>query len=135
MRATTPAETKAAAARWPFAWLTAVLLVYVTWEALRPDPGGSSIDQLDKLLHFMAFSTLAVSSGLARSPGRGGNRAIAAWLLLYGVLIEIAQAYVPGREASWLDLMADAVGIAAGLGLGTRLRRLPLLHRLGKKIF
>ena len=79
----------------------------------------------------MAFSTLAVTWALARSPSRRGHWAIAAWLLLYGALIEIVQAYVPGRDASWLDLMADAVGIAAGLGLVTLLRRLPLLHRLG----
>ena len=131
MRATTPTETKAAASRKPFAWLTAALFVYITWEALRPEPGGSSIDQLDKLQHFMAFSTLAVTWALARSPSRRGHWAIAAWLLLYGALIEIVQAYVPGRDASWLDLMADAVGIAAGLGLVTLLRRLPLLHRLG----
>ena len=131
MRATTPAETKAAATlRKPFAWLTAALFVYVSWEALRPDPGGSAIEQLDKLLHFVAFATLAVSSALALQPGRRSNWAIAALLLLYGALIEIVQIYVPGRDASWLDLMADAAGIAAGLAVVTLLRRLHLLHRL-----
>ena len=134
MPATTPtetsAETKATAPRRSFAWLTAALFVYVSWEALRPDPGGSSIDQLDKLLHFMAFATLAVSSALASSRGRRSHWTIAALLLLYGALIEIVQAYVPGRDSSWLDLMADGVGIAAGLGLVTLLRRLPLLQRL-----
>ena len=129
MRATTPSETEAAASRKPFAWLTAALFGYVTWEALRPNPGGSSIEHWDKLLHVLAFATLALSSALACSPSRKSDWGIAAGLLVYGALIEIVQAYVPGRDASWLDLMADAVGIAAGLGL-TRLWR-----RLGEKNF
>ena len=124
MRATTPAETKTTAARKPFAWLTAALFVCVTWEALRPNPGGSSIEHWDKLLHVLAFATLALTAALACSPGRNSNWGIAALLLLHGALIEVVQAYVPGREASWLDLMADAVGIAAGLGLARLWRRL-----------
>ena len=35
-------------------------------------------------------------------------------LLGFGVLIEVAQLYVPGRSAEWADLLADAIGIACG---------------------
>ncbi len=44
--------------------------------------------------------------------------------IAFGVGIEIWQALLPiGRSAEVLDALADAVGLAAGLWLGTRTRR------------
>lgn len=129
MQATPPVEAQKATGRKPFVWLTAALFVYISWEALRPNVGSTGIAQLDKLLHFSAFAALAVSSALAVSTGRRNSVIIAAALLLYGALIEILQLRVPGRDASALDLLADAAGIAAGLALAGLLQRLPALHR------
>ena len=129
MHATTPAEPEKTTGRRPFVWLTAVLFIYVSWEALRPNVGGTGIAQFDKLLHFSAFAALAVSSALALGPGRRNHAVIAGALLLYGALIEILQLLVPGRDASALDLLADAAGIAGGLALAGLLQRLPAFRR------
>jgi VanZ family protein len=39
----------------------------------------------------------------------------AAVCLAFGVVNELSQVYVPTRTASLLDLLADAIGAAAGL--------------------
>lgn len=136
MSATTPAPSKASAGRRAFAWLTVALLAYVSWQALRSNPGSSNFSQLDKLQHLFAFVALAASSALAMAPARRGNLlwaqgwALAGVWLLYGALIEVMQAFIPGRQASWLDLLADAAGIALGLALAQSLRRWPVLSRL-----
>jgi VanZ family protein len=44
-------------------------------------------------------------------------------LLAYGLFIEVVQSWLPSRHADVLDLVADAVGIALGLLLLSRLRR------------
>ena len=113
-----------------FALLTIVLLAYVSWEAFKANPGGLHGPRIDKLLHFSAFLSLAISSSLALVPGWRSVGQVVAGLLLYGALIEIVQAFIPGRDASVLDLLADAAGLAAGLGLFAGLRRLPVLARL-----
>jgi VanZ family protein len=48
-----------------------------------------------------------------------GIRLITCWpiLLSYGVLIEFYQLYVANREASWLDVIADALGMLVYLFL------------------
>jgi len=38
-------------------------------------------------------------------------------LLLFGVLTELIQRYVPGRSATVGDLLADCVGIGLGVGV------------------
>ncbi len=111
-----------------FVALTAVLLVYVSWEAFRSNPGGSSLEQWDKVLHFSAFCSLALSAALALAPGRRSAWVVIAGLLAYGAFIEVVQAFIPGREASVLDWLADACGIAGGLAAAAVLRRLPVLR-------
>ena len=47
--------------------------------------------------------------------------------VLWGVLDEIHQAFVPGRSADLLDLVADSVGIVIGTGART------LLHHFARR--
>jgi VanZ family protein len=131
MHATTPSATapKSLHHSRAFALLTLALLVYVSWEAFTPHPGGLSGPHIDKLLHFGAFSALAVSLALGLVPSRRSLWLATASLLAYGALIEVVQAFIPGREASVLDWLADAAGIAAGLGLVAGLRWLTLPAR------
>jgi VanZ family protein len=74
----------------------------------------------DKLVHCVAFAILAILAcqALPRQ---------AVWVLLlaaliYAALDELTQRWV-GRQPDALDWLADAVGILAGLWLGSRLRR------------
>ncbi|AMR78132.1 VanZ family protein [Cupriavidus nantongensis] len=75
----------------------------------------------DKANHALGFALL----------GLLGARAYAArgwplWLGLvaYGGVIELLQGQTGYREADWLDLLADTVGVAAALALDWLVRRL-----------
>jgi VanZ family protein len=79
-------------------------------------PGGQVPDAppgVDKVVHVAVFLTLAVTGRWA------GVRAgvLGGLLLAYGAASEVLQAVTPlDRSGSVLDLLADAVGIALGLG-------------------
>jgi VanZ family protein len=76
----------------------------------------------DKVLHLLVYAVLGflILGGMrpAEAGYRRGNR-LAAFLLvvLYGILDEYHQSFVPGRIADPLDVLADAVGGLIGVGL------------------
>lgn len=68
----------------------------------------------DKVGHFVAFGLFLWSFGVLfpRMP-----RLVAAVsVIALGAAVEVVQGFV-GRDASWGDLIADAVGVAVALGL------------------
>ena len=71
-----------------------------------PDTGFS-----DKLDHAAAFAVLFMLA-CASCPGK--YIMTGAGLLCYGIFIEAAQYFIPGRSCSVYDLGADMAGIAAG---------------------
>ncbi len=95
-----------------FFWLAGLLSVVVLFspgDAVPAAPAGA-----DKVVHVAVFALLAVTgllAGFRRWP-------LALSLLGYAVLSELIQA-IPalGRGASVGDWIADAVGVALGLGL------------------
>ena len=117
-----------------FKYLTLALWLFTSWHAFMPDPGGSGVGNLDKLMHFAAFLALSVSANLAAERKRQLAWPLATALLAYGALIEIAQIWIPGRDASWLDLLSDACGIACGVALSRVLLRWGPLRRSRQKI-
>ena len=82
----------------------------------------------DKLLHLLAFGALALLLDFSfPQSGFGLRKAFA--LLGYGVLIEAVQYFLPNREFTFYDVLADAAGIALyRLGLPLTMH-LPLLAR------
>jgi VanZ family protein len=66
----------------------------------------------DKTNHLLAFGVLAIL-GLRGWPGRSWH--VVAALVGYGALIECLQSLTTYRDASWLDLLADVIGIGIGL--------------------
>ncbi len=67
----------------------------------------------DKWLHAFTFAFLALwYSGQYTRQSYGW---IAGGLLLFGALIEFCQSLVTYRTAEAMDLMADGIGIAAGM--------------------
>ena len=96
-------------------WLLAVLVVVVSWFAFSPSTGSDAFEHVDKFKHVLAFGCLATVAGLAWPVSRPTHFKIALALVLYGAFIEVVQSFIPSRDASWPDLLADAVGIAAGL--------------------
>ncbi|GJG98869.1 VanZ family protein [Cupriavidus pauculus] len=74
----------------------------------------------DKSNHLLAFGVLAVL-GVRAWPGRAWH--VVVGLIAYGGMIEFLQSLTTYRDASWLDLLADGVGIAIGLALSYRVIR------------
>lgn len=70
----------------------------------------SGINIWDKFSHSIAFAALALSAALGW-PKRDFFRSVLIPLLIFGILIEGIQYFIPGREFSLLDMLADAVGI------------------------
>lgn len=65
----------------------------------------------DKLLHFLAFGSLALLAGRIAATAIE----LVAWLLgllAAGALIEGLQILIPGRNFCWRDIAANAAGIA-----------------------
>jgi VanZ family protein len=104
---------------------------------LPSPPGGLG----DKHAHALVFGGLAVLIYRALAGGRASGltarRGLLAVVLatLYGVTDEVHQAFVPGREPHWADVLADAAGalLAAGglwaWGILWSSRRRPHAHR------
>lgn len=64
----------------------------------------------DKANHFLAFAALMFIANC----GWPRRRTSIVWSLLgYGVAIEALQTFTQARNADWLDVVADAVGIGA----------------------
>ena len=82
----------------------------------------------DKLNHVAAFAVLALLADYA-FPAQGFGAAKIAALAAYGFLIEAVQHFLPWREASFLDIVADGAGIAAYALCIPLLARLPGLRR------
>jgi hypothetical protein len=70
----------------------------------------------DKINHILAFAVLAwLADGAYPGPESAPRRI--GLLLLYGLLIEAVQHQLPYRQFSWLDLGADALGVAGYTGV------------------
>lgn len=81
----------------------------------------------DKLKHIVAFVVLSFLTDFAFPRSPFAHRKIAA-LLMLGVFIEVVQYFLPYREASFLDVLADAVGIAGYFLAQPLLQRFPWLQ-------
>ncbi len=72
----------------------------------------------DKIAHAVAYGLLAAATLIALPDrlliGRPRRAAILVWAvcLCYGISDELHQSFVPGRDASFGDLLADGLGAA-----------------------
>ncbi len=64
----------------------------------------------DKVGHILAFILLGLLAQQA-FPRHRMNWILYAWLLAYGLAIELIQYFIPERSFSLLDLAADATGL------------------------
>jgi VanZ family protein len=112
-------------ARWQPAWraVLLVLMCVAAWFAFIPAAPKVQPDGVDKIEHLLAFAALGVAAAFTANPGLQRTFRAAAGLLLYGGFIELVQTQLPTRSADWADMLADGVGVAAGLALAALLRR------------
>ncbi|GHU73138.1 hypothetical protein FACS189450_12340 [Spirochaetia bacterium] len=102
----------------------AVLVVAGIWflssQSTLPQPKG--ILGFDKFQHLLAYFVLACAAGLW-FPRQKWLRSGAAILLLiaaissaYGIIDEIHQSFIPGRDCNVWDWLADTIGAFLGAG-------------------
>ncbi|MBN8614401.1 MAG: VanZ family protein [Deltaproteobacteria bacterium] len=118
------------------AWLPAALYMAIIWlvsSLEAPTFPTASFPLRDKGVHAVEYGVLGFLLAHAclrtfrdRAAIRVALFAVLAGVL-WGVLDEIHQAFVPGRSADLLDLVADSVGIVVGTGART------LLHHLARR--
>lgn len=105
------------------------LIFYLSSQAYIPVPG--VIEGQDKLMHFGAYAALGVFvAGGWRRPGRPlswRDLTIAVLVVIaYGASDEFHQSFVPGRQVSAWDLLADSLGGLFGAWLIYRGRAAPI---------
>lgn len=103
------------ALRWGARLLLVIALIVITDLALQPASSVTTrwlgTDKIEHMAAFVSLTILIAMSFPAMPRWLGG-----AILLGYGLGIELAQANMDlGRHASMADLVADALGILAGL--------------------
>ena len=90
--------------------LIIILMVLGAWVAVSHVDIPEQYDLNDKLKHLIVFFGFSVLMDLATD-----RKPFWLWkglpLLIYGILIEIMQYFSPGREFSYLDMLADLAGI------------------------
>jgi VanZ family protein len=105
-------------ATWLALWVVISGLVSVLY--LLPYGGPPSVAQIDKLAHLAAFAAI----GIATWPATQRSRAFGQILLVSAALaigLECLQTFVPGRDFSFFDLLANTAGLAIGAIAGRRL--------------
>ena len=82
----------------------------------------------DKVIHALVYAMLALFSVRLLEKESWAPAPIGLWAFLfsvfYGIFDEIHQSFVPGRDASALDVMADTLGAWAAVFFLPRLRTL-----------
>jgi VanZ family protein len=100
----------------------ALLIIAAIWllssQSILPKPKG--VLGFDKFQHIIAYFVLAGTLGLWFSPERWKFRvrrtllAVFLFTAAYGVIDEIHQYFVSGRDCNFWDWLADAIGATAG---------------------
>ncbi len=91
-----------------------IVLVSITYLSLSPKPALTASN--DKLGHFIAYSVLTfliLRSFVIRNVNR--LLMLLVFSILYGVLMEYGQRFVPGRSFSIYDMIANTSGVLIGL--------------------
>jgi VanZ family protein len=94
-------------------WSTCLAVILVLSLIPISVPGAVS----DKVLHALAFLVASALTFMAFRRTRNILIGLAV-VVLVGIVSEAGQLAVPGRYASFLDLLADFVGVVLGVPLG-----------------
>lgn len=102
-----------------FVWAAAIF-----WFSVMPckTPPPFEIRYLDKIAHFFVYAVLAVLTfrGMyiagSFSPLRNSVLTLI-WGGGYGTVMELVQVFIPGRDASSYDVLANIAGILVGIVL------------------
>ena len=100
------------------------VFIGITFLSLKSVSHHTSIRVNDKIGHFIGYAILSLNACLVwrqRQPKFKIGLALA--LFGYGLLMEFLQGFVPGREVSAYDLLANSIGVGIGYLLFSRVKR------------
>lgn len=106
-------------------WRLAVMLLCGTSAgfAFSPLQVGLPIEQADKLNHLLAFASIGCAAVFAQAPGGRAPATALLGCLIFGIFIEWVQYFIPGRQCSAADVLANMAGATVGVILAQGLRR------------
>ena len=96
-----------------FLVLFIILIIAITVLSLLPPKSGLELGKSDKLNHFLAYAILSLNFGFLSTKIRSYFIGIP-FLIAYGLLIEFFQGFVPGRDPSLYDALANSAGVFSG---------------------
>lgn len=99
------------------------VIVGITILSLLPPKSGVELGEHDKINHFIAYTVFSLNAGLLATTWKR-HFYLLPFLIGYGLLMEYCQGFVPGREPSWLDALANTTGVAIGFVAASFLRTL-----------
>ena len=98
-------------------------ILIISWLLLAPASDLPPVRIWDKAAHTLAFAGLMLLGGLGHKHSLSLGW-IALLLFFYGVGIEVVQHFLPTREFSLADMLANSLGIFLMLPFVTSLERL-----------
>ena len=99
------------------------VIIGITVLSLMPPKSGIELGEHDKINHFIAYTVFSLNAGMLLDNFRK-HLLILPLLVLYGLLMEYCQGFVPGRAPSWLDALANTTGVLIGFVLTMIYRKL-----------
>ena len=101
-----------------------VYAAVVVWASIRPGGGPQPIEHFDKLMHFVFYGTFAVIAVWCTDKLKTFIQ-LAAFIIVYGILMEVLQSFVPSRFMSFADIVANSLGVVTACLLLIKWRRFP----------
>ena len=108
-------------------FLASLILVFfgIAFLSLLPPKSIEKLGEHDKINHFIAYTVFSLNAGMLLENFRK-HLLILPLLVLYGLLMEYCQGFVPGRAPSWVDALANTTGVSIGFVLTLIYRKLDL---------
>lgn len=105
-------------------WQSAFWIIFICMLVLTLSPRlpqvASSIPHMDKLFHFIAFSGFSFVFSIAFNKVKITKVIFIS--ISIGVGIEIAQHFIPNRGFSYLDMLADGLGVLNGILIAKQIK-------------
>jgi hypothetical protein len=99
------------------AWLSAAALTFLTLASPHFRPSTPLAHPYE---HLLAFAVSGVLFGVGY---RARSLLVLSAGVVFAIMLEVLQIWVPGRHARWIDVAMDAGGFCLGLGVALLLSR------------
>lgn len=98
-----------------------------------PNNSETSVPFIDKVAHLVLFCVISIN-GCYKFVDSNLRSKFLVWVIFYGLLTEVIQQFIPGRDMDLYDGLADTFGVIAGLYLYSYFDQHidPVVEKIGK---